>query len=268
MTQCPVGSIRRKETLEIIIEDWCIGCRKCAELCPYGNINMHSFEVMKEVPVTEKKQVKKDVAPAKPATGAPAAGSTAAKAASPPAAASTKPAAPVTAKALAVDPTGEKDKALPVQASGGASEKSAVPADVPVASASPPAGAAAGSAPAVPAPGAAQTALPSTAPKPATASPAGTPSALSKPATAPASPAKSAAPAAPKKMERKKVTVSKATTCDLCTQLSVPSCVYACPHDAAKRVDPVQFLARTIGRGSGFGERVKWLAERSNRTTH
>ncbi len=26
MTQCPVGSIRRKENLEIIIEDWCIGC--------------------------------------------------------------------------------------------------------------------------------------------------------------------------------------------------------------------------------------------------
>jgi CRP-like cAMP-binding protein/Pyruvate/2-oxoacid:ferredoxin oxidoreductase delta subunit len=52
MTQCPVGSIRRKESLEIIIEDWCIGCSKCAELCPYGNINMHSFEVMKDVPVT------------------------------------------------------------------------------------------------------------------------------------------------------------------------------------------------------------------------
>src|SRR5213075_1193971 len=33
MTQCPVGSIRRKENLEIIIEDWCIGCGKCAELC-------------------------------------------------------------------------------------------------------------------------------------------------------------------------------------------------------------------------------------------
>src|ERR1700730_8073925 len=49
MTQCPVGSIRRKENLEIIIEDWCIGCGKCAELCPYGNINMHPLEVMKEI---------------------------------------------------------------------------------------------------------------------------------------------------------------------------------------------------------------------------
>src|ERR1700716_533275 len=51
MTQCPVGSIRRKENLEIIIEDWCIGCGKCAELCPYGNINMHSLpEKMQEDP--------------------------------------------------------------------------------------------------------------------------------------------------------------------------------------------------------------------------
>ena len=41
MVGCPVGSIRRRETREIIIEDWCIGCGKCAENCPYGNINMH-----------------------------------------------------------------------------------------------------------------------------------------------------------------------------------------------------------------------------------
>src|SRR5256886_8401476 len=61
MTQCPVGSIRRKENLEIIIEDWCIGCGKCAELCPYGNINMHPLEVMKEI----KTEIKgKDGAPA------------------------------------------------------------------------------------------------------------------------------------------------------------------------------------------------------------
>ncbi len=55
MTQCPVGSIRRKESLEIIIEDWCIGCQKCSELCPYGNINMQTFEVKKEVAATEPK---------------------------------------------------------------------------------------------------------------------------------------------------------------------------------------------------------------------
>jgi len=44
MIGCPVGSIRRRETLEIVIEDWCIGCGLCAKNCPYGNINMHEFE--------------------------------------------------------------------------------------------------------------------------------------------------------------------------------------------------------------------------------
>ena len=41
MIGCPVGSIRRRETKEIVIEDWCIGCGLCAKNCPYGNINMH-----------------------------------------------------------------------------------------------------------------------------------------------------------------------------------------------------------------------------------
>jgi CRP-like cAMP-binding protein len=45
MLGCPVGSIRRRETLEIQIEDWCIGCAVCAENCPYGNITMHEFDV-------------------------------------------------------------------------------------------------------------------------------------------------------------------------------------------------------------------------------
>jgi CRP-like cAMP-binding protein/Fe-S-cluster-containing hydrogenase component 2 len=40
MTRCPVGSIRRKDTLDIVIEDWCIGCGNCAIDCPYGNINV------------------------------------------------------------------------------------------------------------------------------------------------------------------------------------------------------------------------------------
>jgi CRP-like cAMP-binding protein/Pyruvate/2-oxoacid:ferredoxin oxidoreductase delta subunit len=44
---CPVGSIHRKDSLEIVIEDWCIGCGLCAKQCPYGNINMHP------VPTTE-----------------------------------------------------------------------------------------------------------------------------------------------------------------------------------------------------------------------
>src|SRR6266567_1256594 len=111
MTQCPVGSIRRKENLEIIIEDWCIGCGKCAELCPYGNINMHPLEVRKEV----KTEIK---------------------------------------------------------------GKEGVPPQV--------------------------------------------------------------------KIEKKKMTAYKANTCDLCTQLSTPSCVYACPHDAAKRVDPQRFFGDAI----------------------
>jgi len=44
MIGCPVGSIRRRGNLEIIIEDWCIGCGLCAKNCPYGNINMHEIE--------------------------------------------------------------------------------------------------------------------------------------------------------------------------------------------------------------------------------
>jgi Fe-S-cluster-containing hydrogenase component 2 len=42
MVGCPVNAIRRLGTREMIIEDWCIGCGKCADSCPYGNINMHS----------------------------------------------------------------------------------------------------------------------------------------------------------------------------------------------------------------------------------
>jgi Fe-S-cluster-containing hydrogenase component 2 len=45
LTECPVGSIGRSPTGAIIIEDWCIGCRKCEENCPYGNIEMHLFDV-------------------------------------------------------------------------------------------------------------------------------------------------------------------------------------------------------------------------------
>jgi CRP-like cAMP-binding protein/Fe-S-cluster-containing dehydrogenase component len=49
MVGCPVGSIRRRQSREIIIEDWCIGCGKCAENCPYGNINMHPFPTKEKV---------------------------------------------------------------------------------------------------------------------------------------------------------------------------------------------------------------------------
>ncbi len=42
---CPVDAIHRSgNSLEIEIEDYCIGCGLCAENCPYGNINMHGFD--------------------------------------------------------------------------------------------------------------------------------------------------------------------------------------------------------------------------------
>jgi CRP-like cAMP-binding protein/flavoprotein len=50
MVGCPVGSIRRRNSLEVIIEDWCIGCGLCAKNCPYGNINMHPFNVLEQDP--------------------------------------------------------------------------------------------------------------------------------------------------------------------------------------------------------------------------
>jgi CRP-like cAMP-binding protein/Fe-S-cluster-containing dehydrogenase component len=105
MVGCPVGSIRRRNSLEVIIEDWCIGCGLCARNCPYGNINLHPFEVMAEDPEH----------------------------------------------------------------------------------------------------------------------------------------------AGPKKAVMKQ----KATSCDLCTHLKEPSCVYACPHDAAHRVDPKKFFAEIVEAG-GF----------------
>lgn len=103
MVGCPVGSIRRRNSLEVIIEDWCIGCGLCARNCPYGNINLHPFEV------------------------------------------------------LADDPENAGRK--------------------------------------------------------------------------------------------KAVIKQKATSCDLCTHLKEPSCVYACPHDAAHRVDPKTFFAEMFGPG-------------------
>ena len=106
MIGCPVGSIRRKDSMEILIEDWCIGCEVCAKQCPYGNISMHTFE-------------------------------------------------------------------------GSNSASSAPPIAVP--------------------PG---------------------------------------APVPAKKAESKE----KAVTCDLCTELKEPSCVYACPHDAAHRVNAREFF--------------------------
>ena len=110
MVGCPVGSIRRRNSLEVIIEDWCIGCGLCAENCPYGNINLHPFNVT-------------------------------------------------------VDD--------------------------------------------------------------------------------------------PERPGRKKAVVKqKATSCDLCKDFAEPSCVYACPHDAAHRVDPRRFFAGLLGQAPGIARKV------------
>jgi Fe-S-cluster-containing hydrogenase component 2/CRP-like cAMP-binding protein len=117
MSRCPVGSIRRHASLEIHIENWCVGCGNCAEDCPFGNINMVELEVL--------------------GGGAPRAAT-------------------------------EPDELL-----------AAAPIDA----------AAADSVPEV-----------------------------------------------------------RATVCDLCAGYDAPSCVYACPHDAAIRVSPVRFLSPTDTR--------------------
>jgi len=57
MVGCPVGSIRRRNSLEVIIENWCIGCGLCAKNCPYGNINMHPFTVREDDPANAGRQM-------------------------------------------------------------------------------------------------------------------------------------------------------------------------------------------------------------------
>ena len=178
MTQCPVGSIRRKESLEIIIEDWCIGCTKCAELCPYGNINMVDFRLGRKELAEKEKKEKEAKAKAEAARA-------------------------LAAKNEAVKTDAEKEAAVKAEAAKAAAAKSAEPSVKVL-----------------------------------------------------------------KKVEKKMPSVTKATTCDLCTHLSMPSCVYACPHNAAKRVEPTAFLAKQIGARGG-GQRMRWLGDKNaNRTTH
>jgi CRP-like cAMP-binding protein/Fe-S-cluster-containing hydrogenase component 2 len=51
---CPVDAIHRRPPnderagLEIVIEPWCIGCGRCEQNCPYGNISMHEY--LEQVP--------------------------------------------------------------------------------------------------------------------------------------------------------------------------------------------------------------------------
>jgi CRP-like cAMP-binding protein/Fe-S-cluster-containing dehydrogenase component len=47
---CPVDSIHRESSLEIVIESHCIGCGQCAQNCPYGNINMVGFDEIRADP--------------------------------------------------------------------------------------------------------------------------------------------------------------------------------------------------------------------------
>jgi Fe-S-cluster-containing hydrogenase component 2 len=57
MVGCPVGSIRRRNSLEVVIENWCIGCGLCAKNCPYGNINMHPFTMLQDDPMSPGRQM-------------------------------------------------------------------------------------------------------------------------------------------------------------------------------------------------------------------
>ncbi len=41
MIGCPVGSIQQGKNGEVQIRDWCIGCGVCARQCPYDSIQMH-----------------------------------------------------------------------------------------------------------------------------------------------------------------------------------------------------------------------------------
>ena len=41
MIGCPVGSIQQGDNGQVVIRDWCIGCGVCARQCPYDSIQMH-----------------------------------------------------------------------------------------------------------------------------------------------------------------------------------------------------------------------------------
>ena len=52
----------------------------------------------------------------------------------------------------------------------------------------------------------------------------------------------------------------KATSCDLCLDHAEPSCVYACPHDAAHRVNPPEFFAGLLKQADAGQEGAVTLA--------
>ena len=47
MIGCPVGSIQQGDSGEVVIRDWCIGCGLCANQCPYDSIQMHDAAVIR-----------------------------------------------------------------------------------------------------------------------------------------------------------------------------------------------------------------------------
>jgi Fe-S-cluster-containing hydrogenase component 2 len=65
-------------------------------------------------------------------------------------------------------------------------------------------------------------------------------------------------PVAAAHLERKAAAAvrNKATACDLCLGYAEPSCVYACPHDAAHRIEPLAFFAS----GAAAAARTRPLA--------
>jgi Fe-S-cluster-containing hydrogenase component 2 len=241
MIGCPVGSIRRNATREIVIEDWCIGCDLCAKNCPYGNINMHPFEVAFDSQLFAKQQPMRQVR----AKLSPLPGSI-----------------DVTAmpEGLAYDERGgylvytnvpdeKRTKELrafnPEPAYQQAVERllremetrvplPIFPGDF------------------KPAKGASAFVRYDEAEKSLVFLGVIGPEEKDEyKAFSTDDDYKRAVDAAAKKSYAKKAFVTKATTCDLCESLKQePNCVYACPHEAAKRVEPKKFF-RPLLRGQG-----------------
>lgn len=60
MLPCPVGAIRKSKDGPIVIEDWCFGCKLCAEACPYDAIQMHGLEEFAPETLQRAEKAKKD----------------------------------------------------------------------------------------------------------------------------------------------------------------------------------------------------------------
>jgi Fe-S-cluster-containing dehydrogenase component/CRP-like cAMP-binding protein len=63
MIGCPTNAIHRGDSLEIRINDACIGCGQCASSCPYGNINMHPAPKLKTDEKTKRRIVSEEEHP-------------------------------------------------------------------------------------------------------------------------------------------------------------------------------------------------------------